>query len=59
MLKPDPASLSLFLLTANPDIDLLGLSPAPCLPVCHYASWHDDNELNLWTVSQPQFKAFL
>jgi hypothetical protein len=37
----------LFLLPMDPDGDLLVISPAPCLPVCHHASHHDSNELNL------------
>jgi hypothetical protein len=35
------------------------MSPAPFLPACHHASCHADNELNLWTVSQPQWNVFL
>lgn len=34
---------------ADPDLDLLASSPAPC---CH-ASHHGNNRLNLRTVSQP------
>ena len=38
--------LSLFL--QNPDLDVdLSVPLAPCLPVCHYASYHDNDGLNL------------
>ena len=40
-------SAILFLLSANPDVELSATSPVPCLPVCSYASHHDENELNL------------
>ena len=46
---------SLFLLLMNPDVELSGTSPAPCLPVCHHASRYDNNRLNLQTITQPQF----
>ena len=36
----------LFLLLANPDVDILTLFRAPGLPVCYYASCHDNNGLN-------------
>jgi hypothetical protein len=37
----------LFLLPANPDIELSAPSLAPCLSACDYAFNHDDNGLNL------------
>jgi hypothetical protein len=45
--------------STDPDVELSGDSPAPCLPACHQASCHDDNGLNFWTVSQPHFNVFL
>jgi hypothetical protein len=44
--KPNPVALSLFLLTADLNVELSATSPAPCLPVFHHASRHDDNRLN-------------
>jgi hypothetical protein len=41
------------------DVEFLAPSPASCLPACWHASHHDDNGLNLWTVSQPQQNVFL
>jgi hypothetical protein len=38
---------SLFLLLADPDVELLASSTSPCLPVCCHAPYHDDNGLNL------------
>lgn len=39
---------------------LSAISPTPvCLPVSPHASLHDDNGLNLWTVSQLQLNVFL
>ena len=38
---------------------ILSSSPAPCLPAQCDALHHDDNGLNLWTVSQPQLNVFL
>ena len=32
---------------AGPDVELSATSPAPCLPACHHASYHDDNGVNL------------
>ena len=40
-------SLSLFLLPADPDVELSAPSPAPCLSAHYHASCHDDNGLNL------------
>ena len=40
-------SVVVFLLPADPDVELSAPSPAPCLPVCHPVSRHDDNGLNL------------
>ena len=34
-------------LPADQDVELLAPSPVPCLPTCHHASHHDDNDLNL------------
>jgi hypothetical protein len=45
----------LFLLPVDPDVELSATSPALCLSACHacrHASHHDDNGLNLLTVSQ-------
>jgi hypothetical protein len=36
-----------FLLPVDPDVELLATSPAPCLPVCHYASYHNDKTKTL------------
>lgn len=51
MIKPGPVSLSH---PADPEVEHSASSPASCLPACPHASCHDDNGLNLWTVSQPQ-----
>ncbi|EDL00953.1 mCG1047212, partial [Mus musculus] len=40
-------SIRLFLLPADPDVELSVPSPAPCLPACHRASRCDNNGLNL------------
>ena len=45
-LKPGPA-ISLFLLSAHPDIELSANFPAPCVPECCHASCQDNNGLNL------------
>jgi len=45
---------SLFLLPSDQDIGLSAPSLAPCLPAHCLASCHNDNGLNLWTVSQLQ-----
>ena len=37
----------LFLLPANPNVELSATSQAPRPPARHHASQHDDNELNL------------
>ena len=37
------------------EVELSATSPAPWLPVWCFVSYSDDNGLNLWTVSQPQF----
>jgi len=52
-------NVTLSLPAANPDIELPDPSAAPCLPVCCPVSHHDNNELNLWTVSQSQLNVFL
>uniref|UniRef100_A0A8C6GL42 Uncharacterized protein n=1 Tax=Mus spicilegus TaxID=10103 RepID=A0A8C6GL42_MUSSI len=44
--------LSLFLLPEELDVELANCSPAPCLPVCHHESNHDDNGLNLCNCKQ-------
>ena len=41
------SSDSLFLFSADLDIELSATSPAACLPVCRHASRCDDNEPNL------------
>lgn len=38
---------SLFLVHVNTDVKLSASSPAPCLPICHHASYHDDNGLKV------------
>jgi hypothetical protein len=40
-----PQCHSLFLLSADPNIELSATSPVPCLPVCHCASCHNDSGL--------------
>ena len=55
--RPSVARI-LFLLPADSDVELSATSPAPCLPVCHHAFHHDNNELSLWTVRQPQLNFF-
>jgi hypothetical protein len=42
-------------LPSDQDVELPAPSPAPCLPGHCHASCHDDNGLNLQTVSQPQY----
>jgi hypothetical protein len=44
---------SLFLLPEDQECRTF---PAPCLPACCHAPHHDDNGVNLWTVSQPHLK---
>jgi hypothetical protein len=39
------SNFTLILLPADPDVELSTTSLAPCLPVCHQASCHDDNGL--------------
>lgn len=51
-------SLSLFLLSADPDVSLSSISPAPCLPVCHQALCPDDNGLDLWNCTRAPIKFF-
>ena len=41
--QPVPVSLSLFLLSADPDVELSATSPVPCLPACPHASHHGLN----------------
>jgi hypothetical protein len=57
--KPCLVAHSLFLLLANPGVELSAPSSALCLPVGGHASHHDNNGLNLSTVSQPQLNVFL
>lgn len=40
-------NVSLFLLPADPNVELSVTSPALCLSVYHHAHCHDDNEQNL------------
>ena len=49
---------SLFLLPADQGVELLA-PPTPCLPACCHAFCHDNNELNLSTISQHQLNVFL
>lgn len=39
-------SISLCLMPTNPDVGLLAISPAPCLPTSHHTPSLDNNELN-------------
>jgi len=50
--RPSP---SLFLLPLVLDVEFSVPSPERYLPLCHHAFCHDDDGLNLWTASQPQF----
>ena len=43
MLKSGPVSL--FLLPANPEVEVSAIFPAPYLPAYYHASCHDDNGL--------------
>lgn len=45
--NPMPNPESPFLLSVNPDIELLANSLAPSLPACHHTFFHDNNGLNL------------
>jgi hypothetical protein len=58
-LKPGPVAHLFFLLPSHLDVELSATSLAPCLPLWHHASLHDNNGLDLWTVSQPQLNVFL
>ena len=58
-LKPGPVAHLFFLLPSHLDVELSATSLAPCLPLWHHASRHDNNGLDLWTVSQPQLNVFL
>ena len=31
-----------FLLPAHPDVEILATSPAPCLPACYHADYHNN-----------------
>ena len=53
-----PSVALLFLLPADPDVELSAASPVPCLPTCHHGSHHDNNGLNLWTVRHLQLNVF-
>jgi hypothetical protein len=44
----------LFVLPVDSAVELLATCPAPSLPVYHHASHRDNNELNLWNISQPK-----
>lgn len=46
MFKSSLVSLSFSLLPGNLYVELSGTTPVPCLPVCHRASFYDDNGLN-------------
>ena len=50
---------SSFLLPVDQDVEVSAPSPAPRLPANHHASHHDNNGLNLCTVSHPQLNLFL
>jgi hypothetical protein len=51
-LKPGLVTHCLFLLLVAPDVELSATSPELCLPEFHHASCHDDNRLNLGSVSK-------
>jgi hypothetical protein len=47
-----PSGLVSSLLPVDQDVELSTPSPAPCLSACLHTSCHDDNGLNLVSVSQ-------
>ena len=53
-LQPVLVAHCLFLLSANPGVELSAPFSASHLPESHHASCHDDNRLNFYKVSQPQ-----
>jgi hypothetical protein len=55
---PPSVPHSLLLLPADTDVELSAPSPAPYLPAFYHVSHHENNGLNLWTVSQPQLNVF-
>ena len=48
----------LFLLPADPDVELSAPSPAPCLPTLCQASCHDDSGPKLWNCNPAPVKCF-
>ena len=54
-LKTGLVAHSVFLLLMDPVVELLVTSASPCLPAYHHhASPHDNNGLNLFSLSQPR-----
>ena len=51
--RTSPSPLFLFLLPADPNVELLATSPAPCLPACCHVPHHDSG-LQLEWMSKPQ-----
>lgn len=49
----------LFLLSTHLDSKFSVTTPSWFLPVCHHASCHAKNELNLWNCKRPLVKCFL
>lgn len=49
----------LFLLSTDLDIKFSVTTPSRFLPVCHHASCHAKNELNLWNCKRTLVKCFL
>lgn len=41
---------SIFLLFVDPNVELLAVSPAPCLAVCHHAPCDDDNSFSMMII---------
>lgn len=42
---------SIFLLFVAPNVELLAVSPAPCLAVCHHAPCDDDNSFSMMIIA--------
>ena len=56
-LKPSLVAHSLFA-ACRSGVQFSATSPAPYLPACCHASYHEDNEINLRAVSQSQLNVF-
>lgn len=37
---------AVFPMPVDPEVEISATSPAPCLPACHHASYHDNNGLS-------------